>query len=188
MVRDVLLHFLEAGYRIRSDRTLKSRLEASLQDRRQRVDLSKIGALASAISALSDELRNKLPQEINNIRRARQSHELFAPGYGLNGIDFGRFCEKLANITADQQIISKATLARSLLKDAVISNYAGALRQEPYGYGSNGLAIYFPESKTLYEADPDHRGYEKQNTDHQVDFVHNEHWSDFLQAYLAMAQ
>ena len=147
------------------------------------IDLSKVNTLASSVSSLADELTNKLSQELTNIKKARQACQPFAPGYGLNGIDLGRFLDQLIANSHDPQIISKSKLTRAALQQVVVGNYAGALRQEPYGYGSFGLAIYFPESKTFYEADPDHLGYDKLNTDHPVEFVRNEHWSDFLHAY-----
>jgi hypothetical protein len=147
------------------------------------IDLAKVTALASSVFSVADELISKLPNEMTNIRKAREACQPFAPGYGLHGIDLARFLDQIIVNTTDPEVISKSKIARAAVQSMVIGNYAGALRQKPYGYGSFGLAIYFPQSRTFYEADPDHQGYEKLNNDHPVEFVKNEHWSDFLEAY-----
>jgi hypothetical protein len=70
------------------------------------------------------------------------------------------------------------------LASAVLANYAGASRRGPFG--SNGLAIYFPDSGHQYREDQYAQGgYERTNTLYPVEFVQKEAWADLLHAYLA---
>jgi hypothetical protein len=53
--------------------------------------------------------------------------------------------------------------------------------------GSNGTAIYFPETQTIYNSDPDYPGYEESNTFMPVDFVKYNTWNTWLKDYYANA-
>lgn len=78
---------------------------------------------------------------------------------------------------------TKSAKVRADLAKAVISNYASSRSQYPDGetpYGSEGLAIYYPESSELFYKDYFHEGYLKKNTDRPVDFVQKETWADLL--------
>jgi hypothetical protein len=145
------------------------------------VDLSAMDQLATAIDALSDELIQKLDQELPNIQQARSNCEAYAPGYGLHGIDLGRFCEQLRLTTADAALQATADDVFSVVQGCVLTNYAGPDRQD--AFGSYGLAIYFPENRGLFETDADHEGYLKTNTHFPVEFVQAHRWADFLAAY-----
>jgi hypothetical protein len=52
-------------------------------------------------------------------------------------------------------------------------------------YGSNGLAIYFPQTRQQLEQDPfAEKGYEKTNSFKPVDFVKDKDWADLLHTLL----
>lgn len=157
-------------------------------------DLSKVENLATSIDALSEVLISRLAgeMELPNIVRARQVCLPYGPGRGLHGIDLGRFCDKILAFCTDSLLRERAEATRSALAGVVLQNYAGKTRKSTYefsyvgqkvGFGSYGLAVYFPESRLLFEADPKHNGYEESNTDNPVEFVQLHRWDNFLRAY-----
>jgi hypothetical protein len=147
------------------------------------VELSKMDAMARSIDTLADALVADLRSgKLQEIRKARAVCEEFAPGYGLHGIDLGYLCEAIKKTTGLS--VQSTAAASSLLQEiggAVIANYAGEDRQQ--GYGSTGLAVYFPQSKALFNTDPEREGYLKSNKHFPVEFVQKHRWADFLQAY-----
>ena len=148
------------------------------------VDLTKVDTMASSISMLADLSKSKLGTEHSNILKARRECANYAPGRGLHGIDLARFCQQLALCTTDTDLKTAAQAVDLNIKGLVTANFAGADRQGKFG--SAGLAIYFPGSKTEYLSDPDRKGYEKVNVIHPVEFVQKHSWADFLQAYFVM--
>lgn len=145
------------------------------------VDLSAMAPLAELIDALADELSDKLPTELANIKQARKGCTVYATGYGLHGIDLAHFCEQLAANTPDMALRSKAVAVQTAVDACMLANYAGPARLG--NYGSHGLAIYFPARRALFTTDPDGDGYQKSNTFYPVEFVQSHRWADFLGAY-----
>jgi hypothetical protein len=119
------------------------------------------------------------------LTKARNSCENYAPGYGLNSIDLGRFLDQVAKARGvDSALATTATAARAVLTDMVIDNYASISRQG--AFGSEGLAIYFPKTQLEFDNDADHGAYKPGNTVYPVEFVDKEKWSNFLSAYLGL--
>lgn len=148
------------------------------------VDLTKVETLGTSISMLADLSRSKLSAEHSNILKARRECANYAPGRGLHGIDLARYCQQLALCTTDADLKTAAQAVDLGVKGMVTANFAGADRQGKFG--SAGLAIYFPGSKTEFLSDPDRKGYEKTNVIHPVEFVQKHTWPDFLQAYFVI--
>ena len=144
-------------------------------------DLSKVGRLADSLSLLSDQLRADLVKKLSKTCAARSACHTYAPGYGLPYIDLGRFLEQIESQSDDPVERDRAKSARELLRDLVIARYAAPSRQG--SYGSNGLSIYFPDSKSSFLEDPDSSGYLESNTVYPVEFVQNQRWVKFLNAY-----
>ena len=61
------------------------------------VDLSKPTALAEALSRFATTAIRNLDTHLPAIKRARKACENYAPGYGLNSIDLGRFLDQVAS-------------------------------------------------------------------------------------------
>jgi hypothetical protein len=144
------------------------------------IRLVEVEALAAAIDDFSDALTKsvKTRHGLDVIRRARSLCFVYAPGCNLHGIDLGQFCDLIASSSDDMKLIGQAQRVRSGLNKSVLSNYKSPDRPQ-----SNGLAIYFPASETLYNTDPSKEGYEKDNTDNPVEFVKTRRWVSFLRAY-----
>jgi hypothetical protein len=172
-------------------------------------DLTGFEAFAAAISALAKSMTEKLDAEKQNIKAARDACSVYAPNalgdkrnYFFH-VDLVRFCEQLIARTRDREIRDRAQAVRDMIKAAVLHNYAGAERRG--AFGSHGLAIYFPPSRTAYEHDWLHEGgYENARTRKRgggakndtgrraeaegqpvfpVEFVENHYWADFLHTY-----
>ncbi|HEX8632695.1 MAG TPA: clostripain-related cysteine peptidase [Pyrinomonadaceae bacterium] len=151
------------------------------------IDLSqgKMAALAQVVSDLGDELIASLDTELSNIRIARESCKAYAPGDGYHGIDLQRFVEQLAARTTRPSLRDRAQAVLQMLNGTslIVNNYAGAARQGDFG--SRGIAIYFPKSKTLYASDPYGDAYHDDNRDYEVEFVTQHKWDNFLHAFFA---
>ncbi len=148
------------------------------------VDLAKSAKLANALSQFATTATGNLDGHLPVLKLARDACENYAPGYGLNSIDLGRFLDEVKAAPGVQATLARrASTAKAALKDMVIDNYASTLRQG--SFGSQGLAIYFPRSRLEFENDPDHDAYSAGNTNYPVEFVDKQKWSKFLHAYIA---
>ena len=149
------------------------------------IDLSqgRINALAQAVSALGDELTASIATELANIRGARDSCTPYAPGRGYHGIDLHRFCEQLVARTTRPALRDRAQAVLQILNDPafVINSYAGADRRGTFG--SRGLAIYFPRTKSAFLSDPFNGAYRDGNETYPVDFVRQHRWDNFLHVF-----
>jgi hypothetical protein len=153
------------------------------------LDLSQLDQLASAVSALADSLRANLSQVKPQIIAARAQCKTYAPNpYSEHPPRDYFFHVDLACVAANlsaariPKVSPAATKVVNAINSTVIENYVGIARQD--GYGSKGIAIYFPVSGTQYKNDEfAENGYEKSNTNNPVEFVQTQHWSDFLKSY-----
>jgi hypothetical protein len=154
-------------------------------------DLSQAGdqksALASSITALANVLITTLPIQMEVIKAARAACPEYAPNPFGDGkdyfshIDMGCFAQNVAVRTKDSATKRAANEVLDAIRAEVQDNYVGAARR---GFGSAGLAIYFPINASAYKSDAyAENGYEKTNKNHPVEFVQNERWTDFLHAY-----
>jgi len=145
------------------------------------VRLGRIDALSAALDALADTLQPRLgqPAFLATLTKVRDDCVNYAPGYDLNGIDLGDFCQALEVATTDSAVKAACQAVRAELSQAVIANYAGRDR-----VWSTGLAIYFPKSAAFYRADPDAAAYDDtQTVPGEVEFIKAHRWDNFLQAY-----
>ena len=150
------------------------------------IDLTKAAALADAVSRFATTAIPNLDTHMPAITRARNACENYAPGYGLNSIDLGRFLDQVTKAPGvDNTLAKKASTAKAALEDLVIANYASTSRQG--AFGSEGLAIYFPKSQLEFNNDADHDAYQPGNTHYPVEFVDKQKWSNFMHSYLAQA-
>ncbi|RPI79623.1 MAG: hypothetical protein EHM45_02155 [Desulfobacteraceae bacterium] len=152
------------------------------------IDLSKISLIASQISELADALSEKIDDSSHLIEAARKKCKEFAPeGFGnrkdyFRHIDLGYFCEMIADLNISPIVTNQAKILRKTLASTVISCYAHESRTK--GWGSYGLAIYFPKGNDDYINDRfTEKGYEQENTLFPVEFVQKYHWDEFLHSY-----
>ncbi|MBK7464701.1 MAG: hypothetical protein IPJ50_19675 [Betaproteobacteria bacterium] len=150
------------------------------------VRLSAIAELAKSLSDFSNGVRQVGDAELQALRKARAS--VLAYGASVvpplrTSVDLSALLKAYETNSKNAALKTKSAKVRADLAKAVISNYASSRSQYPDGetpYGSEGLAIYYPESSELFYKDYFHEGYLKKNTDRPVDFVQKETWADLL--------
>ncbi len=158
------------------------------------IDLTKMDALAKAISGFSKALSENMSTLYPQIKAARAATPVYAPNaynekppkeYFFH-VDLGKFVSELLGRVNDSNLSSLGKSVNASLGDSVLAHYAGSARQS---FGSNGLCIYFPASLTIYQGDRfAENGYEKNNPKWPVQFVDDQLWSDFLHAYFMKVQ
>ena len=149
------------------------------------VDLTTTRDLASAISELATASTSVLPQQAKAVRKARAACFSYGRSVRLNtSVDLRCVIDSL-----DKEIpslSSKTQPIRAALKRFVLHNYASARIRD--GYGSDGIAIYFPPDRKAFENDKANKdGYLRTNTVMPVEFVQKEEWSSFLHAYFQLS-
>jgi hypothetical protein len=146
------------------------------------IDLAKAEVAASAVSRLADALKGSLGSERSTIQAARSKLTTYGAGDGLRtSIDLPSFLEFYMAATSNSDIHAHAKTALDAINQMVVTNYASS--KSTKATGSKGVAIYFPADKSDFDSDPYKQGYVKTNTDHPVEFVSRERWSDFLHSY-----
>ena len=154
--------------------------------------LSQVTDLATTLSAFSKSLLKAGAPELKAMRKARAS----VRAYGASAMPPLRTSVDIAALLRAYEADSmhadlKAASAevRAKLSKVVISNYASSRSQYPKNglpYGSEGLAIYYPESADVFRKDYFHKGYLKKNKDRPVDFVQKEAWAELLYKLLGV--
>jgi hypothetical protein len=152
-------------------------------------DLERVGELTRAINWLSETLIERMDEERKAIGIARSR----CTNYAYSGCDMGtkdcffhidlkRFVDELAALTKSEEVRAAAMRVSTVLKQARIDRYAGTERRG--SYGSEGLAIYFPDTPQRFEFDHLASGaYFKSNRNFPVEFVTSTAWPDFLHVY-----
>lgn len=153
------------------------------------VRLSRMDPLAASIDSLVTALIAQLgsSSELTKIKAARNACRIYGnqpvgPSAFYN-IDFRRFCEQLAGSAQNQAIRDAAQqIVQEISQRAVINSYAHASMQG--SFGSHGVAIYFPATKSQYDGDSLSAAYQDANTNYPVEFVQTHRWDNFLQEYI----
>jgi uncharacterized repeat protein (TIGR01451 family) len=116
------------------------------------------------------------------VKEARDS--IFAYGEpDYHGIDIYFFADKVQSKVSDLAVKSAANDLKGTITSIVIANYRGSLRDDDDGYGSYGLALYFPQDITAYNNDSESYAYEEGNTYYPVDYVDDHNWDNFIHRF-----
>lgn len=147
------------------------------------LDIGKASLAAASLTEFSNAAISKMPTEAINFRQARLKCKNYGESAQMqNPIDLANFLDQFSTVSKDPDLIGKAKAAAGQVRAAVLANYASQRLQGPYG--STGISIYFPVSKTAFESDrPDNQGYRLDNTVFPVEFVQKEQWAKLLQEY-----
>jgi hypothetical protein len=147
------------------------------------VDLKKAAEAARALSTFSAAVNANLNREAAVLRRARSDMRPYGEDKSLRtSIDLYLLLERYATMTTNASTAALARQAQAAVKNSFLANYASTRVQGLHG--SNGLAIYFPQTVTDFEGDkPDNDGYRLDNRNHPVEFVQTNEWSKLLHAY-----
>jgi hypothetical protein len=151
------------------------------------VDLSSIDQLGKSISALSGALVSQLASNPQTIESSRASCAAYGASAGYASVDIMCFLDALLSSVHDNIVLVEAAKsAQDTLSRSIVASYASQNRKD--GFGSHGLAIYFPPNGAWFKSDPDHDAYDKTlanapNAVYPVEFVKMGGWSDFVSAY-----
>lgn len=154
------------------------------------VKLSAVREQSQELSDFALKLRQKGGGEIAVLRQARSTLQSYGASVSpplRTSVDLIALLGNYDQRTRDPELRALAARLRSELNDDVVANYASARSAHPtYGlpYGSNGIAIYFPEDRAAFDADPFHSGYISGNQDRPVAFVQDTHWPELILAAL----
>jgi hypothetical protein len=139
------------------------------------VDLAKLSNLCIKI----DNFTNKAKTEWSKLKVARANTLVYHPlGPSYWGIDLWDFADRAYNQVTSMDIKTTALELKNAIDEFVINEHHSADMA-----GSHGIAIYFPETQTVFNNDPDHTGYEQSNTFMPVDFVTYHNWDNWLKDY-----
>jgi clostripain len=151
------------------------------------IRLKKIEALAEATSKLSKVLEFSLDDNLDAVRKARESVANYGNLQTCDGrvcyynVDLGRFLQRLSEESTDPAVTAAAHSVQKALRETIVDNWASPARKGVWG--SSGLAIYFPPGRAAYEADGTRKeGYEKCNMIYPVQFVQHHLWANLLHA------
>lgn len=150
------------------------------------VRLSAIAELTKSLSDFSDAVRQAGDAELKALRKARVGVAAYGASVSpplRTSVDLTALLKAYESNSKNAALKNKSEKVRADLAKAIISNYASSRSQYPKNdtpYGSEGLAIYYPESSAVFKNDHFHEGYLKQNKDRPVDFVQKEKWADLL--------
>jgi hypothetical protein len=157
------------------------------------IGLAGVRESAQDLSAFSDAVRKAGKPELSHLVAARAS----LLSYGSSNVprletsvDLLGLLRRYELRTKDDQLRAWSQALRERLAKHVLANYASLRSADPKKsgdpYGSEGIAIYFPESKKAFQRDGFHQGYLKTNTDRPVDFVREQTWAELIYAALGV--
>lgn len=139
-------------------------------------DLASLNDLTTSIDAFAAKANGEWAQ----LKAARLGSRQYHPaGFAaIWGVDLWDFADRVHNSVNSADI---KTVAADLKK--ALSGFVVAEHHSSNMAGSHGVAIYFPPTKTEYANDPEHTGYEENNTFMPVDFVIHHQWDNWLRTY-----
>ncbi len=144
------------------------------------VDVSKLDNLCTKIDSVVATLNTEWP----NLKNARSNTLTYHPPYpdldSYWGVDLWDFADEVYNRVSSTQIKAAALDLKTAIDDFVTEEHHSSDM-----VGSHGIAIYFPPGQTEFNNDPDHTGYNDNNTYMPVDFVKDHTWDNWLQDYYA---
>jgi hypothetical protein len=144
------------------------------------IDISKLANLVSKI----DHFADVAVTDWAAIKTARDNSRLFQYPYGFTGtywgVDIYDFANRVQGSVSTEEIKNAASAIKTALNNCIVNELHSTDMD-----GSHGLSIYFPNSQTSYQNDPDFPGYEQTNTDNPVDYVKQHKWNTWLLDYFS---
>jgi hypothetical protein len=154
------------------------------------LDLTTVRQSAQLLSDFAHQIQQAGANEITALKQARAALQSYGASITpplRTSVDLLALLSQYEQQTRNATLKAQSTKVRAGLSANVLANYASARSAKPtYGlpYGSEGLAIYFPEDKSAFDADQFHAGYIKGNHDRPVAFVEDTYWPELILAAL----
>ena len=146
------------------------------------VDMAELNNVISKIDAFATAMNT----EWAALRTARGNTICYHYVWAVDstwGVDLWDFADNVRNEVTSTAIKDAAQDVKTAIDAFVINEHHSGAAMD----GSHGVAIYFPATQTIFNADPEHPGYEQANPVHPVDFVRYHRWDEFLQDYYTNA-
>lgn len=131
------------------------------------IDNTKINDVVSKLNAFADSMNDN--SKLTAIQTARTNCKAYSESDGYYGLDIYRFAN-LVGGTAASNLTTAVT-------NAVVKNYKGSARNDTAKYGSYGLCVYFPKTKSYYDSAYTSAILYGSDTSNK--------WDDFLNRYYA---
>jgi hypothetical protein len=154
------------------------------------LDLAKVRQGAQSLSVFAQQLQQSGATEIAALKQARSALQSYGASITpplRTSVDLLALLSQYEKETQNAALKIQSAELRADLGADILANYASARSaKQAYGlpYGSQGLAIYFPEDQAAFDADQFHSGYIKGNHDRPVAFVEDTHWPELIMTVL----
>jgi hypothetical protein len=147
------------------------------------LDLAAIEPLATSLGVFANTAKSMLPAQFSTFSKARNAISSYgAHARTKTSVDLSQFLDQLSKAFPNSALSISATQLRKAISGLVLQPFASPDMKK--GYGSFGLAIYFPASAADFKADPDSSGYDRNNDFFAVQFVKDIDWSLLVSAYV----
>jgi hypothetical protein len=151
------------------------------------LDQSKIKAVSDAVGDFAVAAGPLLQANIQTFRQTRSK----VKSYGASSptkvsVDLMYFTKQLGLAFPRSSLGDKAAAIEKALTPAILLSYSSPDMLD--GYGTSGLAIFFPASAKDFQADPNSSGYDPANTLFPIEFVKEVPWSTFVSSYVQIEQ
>ncbi len=151
------------------------------------LDQTKIKGVADAVGDFAVAAGPLLQANIQTFRQTRGK----VKSYGASSptkvsVDLLYFTKQLGLAFPRSSLADKAAAIERALNSMVLSSYASPDMVD--GYGTSGLAIFFPATAKDFQADPNSSGYDPANTLFPIEFVKEVPWSTFVNSYVQIDQ
>lgn len=140
------------------------------------IDMSEVWDVAIKI----DDFTGAATREWDDLEAARADTIVYHSwGDFCWGVDLWDFADEVYNRVRSTQIKTAASELKNAIDDLVIIERHHGPRMD----GSHGIAIYFPATRSIFNNDPDHTGYDENNLFMPIEFVKPHNWDEWLQDY-----
>ncbi|MBI5573812.1 MAG: T9SS type A sorting domain-containing protein [Elusimicrobia bacterium] len=105
------------------------------------IDITKISDVVGKLNIFADSLNDN--SQLTAIQTARTNCKAYSEADGYYGLDIYRFAGQVGGTAASN--------LKTAVNSAVVNYYRGSARNDTAKYGSYGLCVYFPKTKSYYD-------------------------------------
>ncbi|MFA5780541.1 MAG: clostripain-related cysteine peptidase [Elusimicrobiota bacterium] len=139
------------------------------------IEMTKVNDVVGKLNAFADSMNDN--SQLTAIKSARTNCKAYSETDGYYGLDIYRFADQVNTSVTNSSIKTAASDLKTSVGAAVAKNYAGSPRNDTAKYGSHGLCVYFPKTKSYYDSSYTSAILYGSDTSNK--------WDDFLNRYYA---
>jgi hypothetical protein len=159
------------------------------------IHLNTVKTVAGQVSDFAANVIAAGQPELLAVKKSRLAFKSYGASVSpplLTSVDLISLLKRYETTTSNAQLRAQSVKVRQSVQALIFENYASARSAKPpqrAPYGSEGVAIYFPESQAAFDKDPYKSGYVRSTTsgkpaDKPVAFVEDTKWPDLVFAVL----